>query len=334
MPRNEDPDSFSMSFGDHLEDLRRRMLWALAVPLPLAIALFIVSDRFIEWLYHPLDGVLRVLDLPPRLQALGPAEVLVVELKLSLVLAAVLSAPWILWQGWLFVRPGLYRSERRFVRFLVPGSAVLTALGLALMYWVMLPLMLLVLVGVGSSLSLGPPPPSLDARIAAVLEAAPPIEVRAGAPADPRPGDAWLLWPDLDLYVAVKAADSAAVEVIQVPAAGEPIITQQFQLTTYVNFVLVLLLGIVIAFQMPLVILLMGWLGLVTAGQLRARRKYAIFVCAVIAAVITPADAASMIMMFVPLVALFELSLWLLVAVPASKVAEGTIFGRRNILGR
>jgi sec-independent protein translocase protein TatC len=334
MPLEEDPESFSMSFGDHLEDLRRRLLWALAVPLPLAIVLFIFSDPFIEWLYVPLDGVLQASDLPRRLQALGPAEVLVVKLKLSLVFAVVLSAPWVLWQAWLFVRPGLYRSERRFVRFLVPGSGVLTVAGVSLMYWVMLPLMLLVLVGVGTSLDLGHPPPSRDARIAQVLEAAPRIEVRASAPADPEPGDAWLLWPGMDLYVAVKPDppdpdDPAAVEAIRVPPAGEPIIAQEFRLTTYVNFVLILLLGIVIAFQMPLVILLMGWLGLVTADQLRARRKAAIFACAVIAAVITPADAASMIIMFIPLVALFELSLVLLVAVPASSVAEGTLFRRK-----
>ena len=121
------PDDYSMSFGDHLEDLRRRIFWAVAVPLPLAIGIFLFSDPIIELLYRPLDPVLESFQLPRRLQALGPAEVLVIKLKLSLIAAAVVSAPWILWQGWLFVKPGLFGHERRFVYFLVPGSAVLTA---------------------------------------------------------------------------------------------------------------------------------------------------------------------------------------------------------------
>ena len=88
------------------------------------------------------------------------------------------------------------------------------------------------------------------------------------------------------------------------------------------------MLGIVIAFQMPLAILLMGWLGLVTADGLRAKRKYALFICAAVAAVITPADALSMLMMLVPLVLLFELSILLLILAPASAVAEGTVLKR------
>ena len=47
------------------------------------------------------------------------------------------SAPWIVWQGWKFIEPGLYRQEKRFVRFLVPGSALLTLAGLAFLglFW-------------------------------------------------------------------------------------------------------------------------------------------------------------------------------------------------------
>jgi sec-independent protein translocase protein TatC len=92
--------------------------------------------------------------------------------------------------------------------------------------------------------------------------------------------------------------------------------------------VLLLMLGIVIAFQMPLVILLMGWVGLVTADGLRSKRKYALLICAAVAAVITPADALSMLMMLVPLVALFELSILLLIFAPASAVAEGIVLKR------
>ncbi len=332
MPATNHPDNYSMSFGDHLEELRRRLFWAIAVPLPLAIVIFIFSDPIIEWLYRPLDPVLESFQLPRRLQALGPAEVLIIKLKLSLITAAVVAGPWILWQTWLFVRPGLHGHERRFVHFLVPGSAVLTVAGLSLMYFVMLPLMLRMLVLFGTSLQLGGATVADDPRVANVIAAAPVIQMRMSAPVTPAPGEVWLQWPQMDLYMAVAAATDAGggtgVEIILVPSPSGSIIAQEFRLTTYIDFVLLLMLGIVVAFQMPLVILLMGWIGLVSEKELRAKRKYALFACAVTAAVITPADAVSMIIMLIPLVALYELSILLLVLVPASAVAQGTVVKR------
>jgi Sec-independent protein secretion pathway component TatC len=328
-----------MSFGDHLEELRRRVFVALTVPLPLAIVLFFLSDPIIVWLYEPLDRVLETFDLPRRLQSLGPAEVLGIKIKLSLILAVVLSAPWIIWQIWLFVRPGLYAHEQRFVRFLMPGSAVLTLAGLGLMYFIMLPLMLQVLVLFGASLNVGAAVGEEDPRVTQILEAEPKIDLRLEDPEAPEPGDVWLRWPQMELLVAVEAPppppdDEEAVaafdpvEVIRVPQWRDSMIAQEFRLTTYVNFVLLLMLGIVIAFQMPLVILFGGWLGLVTVEGLRSKRKYALLICAVVAAMITPADALSMLMMLVPLVALFELSILLLILAPASRVAEGTVLRR------
>jgi Tat protein translocase TatC len=350
MPTADHPDNHTMSFGDHLEELRRRILWALALPLPLSVVIFLISDPLVVWLYRPLDGVLENFDLPRRLQSLGPAEVLAIKIKLSLIFAAVLSAPWIVWQAWQFVRPGLYRHEQRFVRLLVPGSGVLTLAGIALMYFVMLPLMLQVLVLFGASLNVGAAEAAEDPRVTEVLAAEPTVELLFEDPEEPEPGDVWLRLPQLELFVAVEAPPPEAdpdddggspvpalnpgpVEIIRVPRSREAMIAQEFRLTTYINFVLLLMVAIVIAFQMPLALLLMGWLGIVTADGLRSKRKYALFACAVVAAVITPADALSMLMMLVPLVALFELSILLLVFAPASAVAEGTLlkrFGRRR----
>lgn len=335
--RYQDPDAYSMSFGDHLEELRRRVLWSIVVPVPLAIVVFLFSDRLIQVLYRPLGRVLGALDLPQRLQALGPAEVLVMQMKLSIILALVLSAPWILWQAWQFIRPGLYRHEQRFVYLLVPGSAILTAIGLALMYYVMLPLMLQVLVLFGATLKLQGPGAEMDQRVASVLASEPEVRLLVEAPRTPAPGDVWLMLPQLELFVAVardpEDSEGPPVEVVRVQPGSGPMITQEFRITTYINFVLLLLLGIIIAFQMPLVILLLGWLGLVTTAELRAKRKYALFICAVVAAVITPADALSMILMLVPLVGLYELSILLMFFAPASAVAEGTLwrrFGRKS----
>lgn len=321
------PDASTMSFGDHLDELRRRLLLALAAPLPLFIVVFFFSDRIIGWLLLPVYEVLRAHHLSPELQVLSPPEFLLAELKLSFITAVVLSAPWLLWQAWKFVAPGLYQQERRFVYFLLPGSGVLTLAGIALLYYVMLPLMLHVLVLFAASADIGGPPPGQDPRIAAALAADPAIRPCAVAPATPVVGEGWLLLPSLEFYLAIPD-DDGGVEVVRVFPGQAGGIEQKFRISFVVNFVLVLMLGIAIAFQMPLVILLLGWLDLVSVKWLRAQRRYALGLCAFIAAVITPADATSMIMMLVPLYALYEFGIVLLVLAPASAVAEGRV-GRR-----
>ena len=111
--------------------------------------LFLFADSIRDLLTVPAAAGDVRQRTPARLQALGPAEVLTTNIKLSLIGAIVLSAPWILWQAWKFIEPGLYREEKRFVHVLLPGSALLTLAGLAFLYWVMLPLMLQVLISFG-----------------------------------------------------------------------------------------------------------------------------------------------------------------------------------------
>ncbi len=196
------------------------------------------------------------------------------------------------------------------------------------MYFAMLPLMLQVLVLFGASLLDGSAG-ERDPRLQAILETNPPIELRLEHPETPEPGSVWFKWPEGDLFWAPPtpedAAGNPAPDRIELVPTDTSMVTQEFRLTTYINFVLLLMLGIVIAFQMPLVIVLLGWLGLVTPAELRSKRKYALFICAAVAAVITPADALSMIVMLIPLYALYELSILLLIVAPASAVAEGTL---------
>ena len=67
--------------------------------------------------------------------------------------------------------------------------------------------------------------------------------------------------------------------------------------------------------------LLLGWLGIVTPDWLRAHRKYALLVLAILSAIITPQDAISMLMMLIPMYFLYELGIALIVFVPAGKIA-------------
>lgn len=323
------PDHYTMSFGDHLEELRRRLLWGLALPLPLSVVTFLLSDTLLAWLLLPLYQVLARNGLETKVVALSPPEIIVTKIKLSVIAAIIVSAPWLLWQIWRFVAPGLYGHERRFVYFLIPGSFVLTAAGIALMYYVMLPLMLQVLVMFGARLDLDSVGPEDDSRIRALLDAEPVVELRTTAPADLVAGTAWLMLPEQELYVAIDDGEGNVVPHL-VPEGFTGRVAQTYRVSYVISFVLLLMLGISIAFQMPLVILLLGWLGLASPGWLRSQRKYALLVCGVVAAIITPADVISMLAMLVPLYALFELGIILLIVAPASAVAEGTLRWRRT----
>jgi len=327
-PPPVNPDLHTMSFGDHLEELRRRLLFAVAAPLPLFVLLFFFSDHMIEWLLQPVYGVLAHNDLPDTLQVLSPPEFLLTKLKVSLIFSLVITAPWLLWHAWLFIAPGLYSRERRFVYFLIPGSFILTIAGVALLYFVMLPLMLHVLVLVAVDADFGAATPERDPQVELRLEAAREVPLVTAMPSAPADHDVWVLWPDLELWVAMPDENGVVVPV-QVPRRSRNGIEQSFRLSWVINFTLVLMMGVVIAFQMPLVILLLGWLDLVSAGWLREKRRYALVVCGIVSAVITPADAVSMIMMLVPLYALYELGIILVVVAPASKVAEGGILRTR-----
>ena len=86
-----------MSFGDHLEELRRRVVLCLVVPLPAAILLFLVAPDIRDLLTAPALVAMEANGLPARMQALGPAEVLTTDLKLSIIGALVITAPWIVW---------------------------------------------------------------------------------------------------------------------------------------------------------------------------------------------------------------------------------------------
>jgi len=339
-----DPDAAAMSFGDHLEELRSRVIKALIVPIPLAVVTYAISGEILQWLILPLERALRAANLPEQLQVLSPAEALLTQIKISLIAALILAAPWVFWQLWQFIRPGLYAQERRFVYFLVPGSAFMTAAGVALLYFVMLPLVLMVLVNFGTVLDDELDLQSLKVAtsqttdVGAETDAPPParIPLLNVPPAEPKVGDMWLT-QDNDLMIVVPgergggdqttgAAPPLSIRRIPLPRSAS--IAQQFQLSTYVSFVLILALGMAIAFQTPLVMLLLGWLDLVRVDWLRRNRRYALFGAAVLGAILTPADPWSMVAMMAPLYLLYELGIILMVLFPASRVAGGEVFGR------
>lgn len=306
----------TMSIGDHIEDLRKRIIWSVIPPLPLAVLFFLLADPIVRWFLVPLYNVLDKHGLPAHVQVLSPPEFLMVEMKIAIGAAILLAGPWILYQLWKFVSPGLHEHERRFVYFLIPGSAILCVTGLSLMYYIMLPLILDFMVTLAGGVSMPTELITLGDSISPLT-----IPLLEELPEIAAVGDVWVKMPEGVLEVAVLSSDVAMLETLQLPMNRGSLISQQFQLSSYLGFVLLLMFAIGIAFQLPMVMLLLGWLGIVTPAWLRKNRKYALLILGIISAMITPQDAVSMLMMLVPLYLLYELGIALIVWVPAARVA-------------
>jgi sec-independent protein translocase protein TatC len=125
------------SFWDHLKELRTRLVHALLGVAVGMASVGIYSEEIFRWVMRP---VLR--SLPEGARALNYTSYLepfLVYLKVALYGGLFAAAPWVLWQLWLFVAPGLYRREKRVVvPFLATGTA-LFYLGAAFCYYLVMP---------------------------------------------------------------------------------------------------------------------------------------------------------------------------------------------------
>ena len=137
MPVREPEEMERMTFVEHLGELRSRLIKAL---LGLAVA-FAVSLTFTDPLWQficrPAAQALRSLGYPPQLYVFDPMDGFqIIWVKLPIVWAIFLASPWVLYQLWAFVAPGLYRHERRWAGPLLIGSSGLFILGGVFAYFV------------------------------------------------------------------------------------------------------------------------------------------------------------------------------------------------------
>ncbi|MCC6364765.1 MAG: twin-arginine translocase subunit TatC [Bryobacterales bacterium] len=147
-----------MSFLEHLEELRTRIIRAL---MGLAVA-FILSLTFCNQLWlivrAPAKDALTQLGVnPPNLVQITPMEVFsIVWVKLPLLTSVFLASPWVLWQVWGFISPGLYRKERRLAGPFILASAGLFVTGGLFAYLVAFRYGLVFLLGIGRGLDIAP----------------------------------------------------------------------------------------------------------------------------------------------------------------------------------
>lgn len=224
------------SLMEHLLELRTRLLRAIAGLVAVLLLLLPFANKLYAWLAAPL---LDKLPAGGQLIAVQVASPFFTPLKLAFFVALVVTAPWLLYQAWAFVAPGLYQREKRLALPLLASAVVLFYVGCAFAYFVVLPSV-------------------------------------------------------FGFLTAIKPEGVAMMTDIN----------------AYLDFVLVIFLAFGASFQLPVALVILVLLGWVTPDQLREGRGYAIVGIFILAALITPPDVVSQLLLAIPMCLLYEAGIY------------------------
>lgn len=151
--KNKDKSiNLTMSLGDHLEELRFRLIFALSgLAIGTIICLFF-GTKIIAFIEKPYNDL-----LPGHpLIALAPADTFIGYMKVSLITGLIISSPWVFYQLWMFISAGLYKKERRYVKMAIPFSAALFIGGALFFLFVAAPISLMFFIKFGKLINVSP----------------------------------------------------------------------------------------------------------------------------------------------------------------------------------
>jgi sec-independent protein translocase protein TatC len=235
-----------MTFTQHLEELRLRLVRSIT-----AIGVgFLICYPFAEDLFHLL--------MRPLLDVLAPTggtliytalpEAFFTYMKTAALAGFFVASPFVFYQMWLFVAPGLYESERKYLIPIAMLSAIFFVVGASFGYFIVFPYGFQFFVGYASDI------------------------------------------------------------VKPMPSLSE-----------YFSFAIQMLIAFGVIFELPLVIFFLARLGIVTGKWLRQKQRYAILGIFVVAAILTPPDVVSQLLMAAPLMVLYEMGIWVAYAFGTKK---------------
>ena len=126
-----DPEPLpAMGFLDHLEELRRRIVYSIAAVALGFFACWWKVEKIYEIMQRPIMDALRNNGMSEKLVYLNPTEPFNLYLKIAALAGLFLTSPFVLYQVWMFISPGLYRNEKRYVvPFMVSTIALFSAGG-------------------------------------------------------------------------------------------------------------------------------------------------------------------------------------------------------------
>jgi len=225
------------TFISHLIELRNRIMKASAAIIVVFLCLMPWAADIYDLLAHPM---MVALPAGSKMIATGVITPFLIPVKVTLLVAFIISLPWVLYQVWAFVAPGLYAHEKRLVAPLVISSSLLFIGGVAFCYF-------------------------------------------------------------LVFGVVFKFINNFAPHSISVAP----------DIDSYFGFVMMMFLAFGITFEVPVIVVVLVRMGLVTVEKLKHIRPYVIVGAFVVAAIVTPPDVMSQMLLAVPLCLLYEVGLLL-----------------------
>ena len=247
-------DEKEMSFIEHLEELRWHIIRAIAAIVVIAVAVFFFKDTVTKVLYAPryssfpthsfacnLMGV--NCDVPQfKIITRELGEEFLTHLKTSIWLGFMLSFPYIFWEFWRFIKPGLYKEEVKAARGIVAICSFLFFCGVSFGYFILAPFAINFLSG----------------------------------------------------YSFGETNDNTVM------------------LSSYLGYMTKMILPTGIIFQLPVMVYFFGRIGLLTSSFMKHYRRHAIVVIFILAAIITPPDMITQLLIAMPLILLYEISISIL----------------------
>ncbi len=239
-------DDVEMTFMEHLVELRTRLIRALIGIVPGTAVAWVFKEKLLELMAAPWRDAYQAMNLgEPQLHFANPIDPFVSYLMMCGIAGLIISSPWVFWQIWGFIAPGLYRREKRLAFPFVLVSTVFFVGGVAFGYEIV-----------------------LSFAFQAFLDFGGPV------------GEHLVIQPTVML--------------------GE-----------YLSFATRLLLAFGVTFEIPVVITFLSFAGLVNWRQLLKFARWWLLISGVLAALLTPPDVGSQMMMLIPLNVLYWMSIGL-----------------------
>ena len=298
MSAADDIDSSAAPLIEHLTELRTRLIYSVSAFLVAMIICFSFGSMLLDFLLGPIEKTMRNLGNPnPVMQYTAPQEYFFTLIRISVVGGLTIAFPIIGYQLWRFVAPGLYRNEKQaFLPFMI-ASPILFLIGAAFAHYVVVPLAMAFFLGFAD----------LPSFVSAIMADAVPI-----------PEGASLVPGNLDDDLTLPAARTSGVDIVFNGKVNETL-----------DITLKMIVAFGLCFQLPVLLTLMGTAGLASSRGLRGTRKYAVVGILVVAALVTPPDVVTQIILFVVVYGLYEMSIHLVAGVERRKDraarAEGVI---------